>query len=360
MPSTTLADPHDTDKLTAALADEQRIGIDTEFMRERTYFAQLCLVQVATPDCVFFVDPLTDTSLDSVWDALLGRDWVLHSGRQDIEVIYQGTGRMPRALFDTQVASALLGFAPQIGYANLVNELFGRELAKSHTRADWTRRPLPENMLEYAAEDVEYLLEAYALLKAKLDEKGRFDWAVEDSAALLDPRLYDIDPNLAEDRVKGARNLSGRPRRAAVALARWRERRALDADRPRQWILKDAVLLEIAQANPRDDAGLAAIDGLPAATIRRSGRDIIRLLDDAAAATDAYRPPARPDEEQKALLKAMQKAVSAVGNELGIAPEVVAPRKELSAMLLGDRDVRSLSGWRRQVVGDRLLEMLGG
>jgi ribonuclease D len=358
MPTTTLAATHDKARLIEALRHEDRIGIDTEFMRERTYFAQLCLVQVATRGAIFFVDPLEDPALEGVWDALLDRAWVLHSGRQDIEVIYQGTRRMPASLFDTQVAAALLGFAPQTGYANLVRELFDADLAKSHTRADWTRRPLPQNMLEYAAEDVEYLLDACDILEARLKEKDRLDWALEDSAALLDPGLYEVDPGQAEARLKGARNLKGRPRRAAVLLARWREQRALDADRPRQWILKDSVLLAIAQSNPRNEATLASVEGMPAATVRRSGRDILELLAQAEDATDDYRPPARPGEKEKTMLKAMQKEVGRVADELGIAAEVVAPRKELSSMMLGERDVRSLTGWRRAVIGERLLELL--
>lgn len=358
MPTTTLADPHDTTRLIEALRSEDRIGIDTEFMRERTYFAQLCLVQVATRSAIFFVDPLEDPALDHVWDALFEHGWVLHSGRQDIEVIYQGTGRMPESLFDTQVAAALLGFAPQIGYANLVRELFEADLAKSHTRADWTRRPLPKNMLEYAAEDVEYLLEARDILEQQLADKGRIEWAREDSAALLDPKLYAVDPAQAEGRLKGARNLKGRPRRAAVLLARWREQRALDADRPRQWILKDPVLLAVAQENPRNEAALAAIDGMPAATVRRSGRDILSLLGQAEESTDDYRPPPRPGEREKALMKAMQQEVRRVADALALAPEVVAPRKELSAMMLGERDVRSLTGWRLPVIGERLLAIL--
>jgi len=356
----TLVNDGNRDRLLAALRADEPLGIDTEFMRERTYFAQLCLVQVATRGDVFFVDPLEDDGLEAVWDELLASSWVLHSGRQDIEVVFQLTGRMPKALFDTQVAAALLGYAPQMGYAGLVQELFGAALDKSHTRADWTRRPLPQAMLDYAAEDVEYLLEARDRLATALEEKGRLAWAEEDSAALLDPGLYRSDPDTADERLKGARNLRGRPRRAAVALARWREKRALDANRPRQWILKDAVLLDVAQTNPRDEADLARIDGMPAAVVRRSGKEMLELLASAAAASDDYRPPPRPGEKEKALLKSLQKTVGQVAEELGIAAEVVAPRKELAAMVMGSRDCRSLAGWRREAVGEKLLAALAG
>ena len=179
-----------------ALAEELRrhgqLAVDTEFMRERTYFAQLCLVQVASSDSIWCADPLSGHGTDAFWESLLARDWVLHSARQDIEVIYQTAGAMPASIFDTQIAAALLGMPAQIGYAGLVSELFDVEIHKSHTRADWSKRPLRDAYLEYAAEDVEYLLPANEILTARLEDKGRLDWAREDSARLLDPALYEI------------------------------------------------------------------------------------------------------------------------------------------------------------------------
>ena len=141
-------------------AQSDRIGVDTEFLREKTFLAQLCLVQVSTRDQIYCIDPLSDGNYAAMWEALLKPEWVVHSGRQDIEVIYQSAARMPAALFDTQVAAGLLGYAPQMGYGNLVEELFDVQLPKTHTRADWSQRPLPHALLEYAADDVEYGLSA--------------------------------------------------------------------------------------------------------------------------------------------------------------------------------------------------------
>ena len=358
MRSTVLVTAENETTLLEALDTDSSIAIDTEFMRERTYFAQLCLVQIATASTTYFVDPLEHEDLGKVWNRLLSRSWVLHSGRQDIEVIYQLTGSMPKALFDTQIAAALLGHAPQLGYAGLVHDLFGKELAKSQTRADWTRRPLPQAMLDYAAEDVEYLLEASEKLTEALAERSRLDWAVEDSAALLNPELYSVDPSSAEGRLKGARNLRGKSRTAALALARWRESRALKSNRPRQWILRDSVLLEIAQSFPRDETALARIDGMPAAVVRRSGQELLKLLAEAANGNHDYRPPPRPGEREKALLKVMQKVVADEAGQLGIAAEIIAPRKELAAMMMGSRDARCLSGWRREIIGLKILELL--
>ncbi len=349
--------------LASLVSAEQRIGVDTEFMREKTFFSQLCLVQVSTGSEIICADPLNLESADATvndafWTEMMKPLWILHSGRQDIEVIFQTTRQMPRAIFDTQVAAALLGYQPQIGYANLVTELFNVELAKSHTRANWSRRPLGESVLNYAAEDVEYLLPAYEVLTERLDKVGRLDWALEDSADLLNVGLYEPDPALAIDRLKGARNLRGRDRAAAAALAIWREHGAVRSNKPRQWIIRDQVLIDIAMKQPENLGDLAMIDGLAESTIRRAGDQLLAIIADATHDESDYRPPRRPDERQKTVLKRMQKTVSARAEELGIPSEIMAPKKELSAAMLGEKKSRVFSGWRRDVVGNDLLELL--
>lgn len=347
------------DSLVADLDDSACIGLDTEFMREKTFFAELCLVQVATSGAIYCVDPLTCKDMATFWQAALQTPWVAHSARQDIEVIYQSAGRMPASLFDTQVAAALLGYAPQMGYANLVNELFGVELPKSHTRADWSRRPLADALLQYAAEDVEYLLPARQILAERLDKLERLDWAEEDSALLLDPALYDIDPENAISRLKGARNMRGRRRSAAARLAAWRESEALRANRPRQWIARDATLLAIAAALPSSPGELESIDGVPGGLQRRSGKRLLDAIEASANDDHNHRQPPAPNEEQKQLLKNMQKRVARCAESLHLSAEIIAPKKELSAAVInGTRDSRVFSGWRRALIGDSLLEML--
>lgn len=357
MPEYHFVDQPDT--MTSSLAGHEHLGVDTEFMREKTYFAQLCLVQVATIDEIYCVDPLTDSGQEEFWRVLLARDWVVHSGRQDIEVVSQTTGAMPASIFDTQIAAGLLGCPAQIGYAGLVKELFDVEMAKSHTRADWTKRPLRAAFLEYAAEDVEYLLPAYELLCGRLDREGRLDWARQDSRLLLDARLYDIGADQALDRLKGARNFRGRRRSAAARLAAWRENEAIRRNRPRQWILRDNVLLEIAHQLPASEKQLARIDGMPPKLLNRAGRDLLQAVDDSAADENDYRPPRAPDEKQKALLREMQARVQKCAVNLGIAAETVASKRELSAVVnSGSRDSRVFSGWRRDVIGDDLLALM--
>lgn len=347
------------DAMTSNLADHDHIGVDTEFMREKTYFAQLCLVQVATSTEIYCVDPLTDNGQETFWRELLARDWVVHSGRQDIEVVLQTAGAMPVSMFDTQIAAALLGYPAQMGYAGLVKELFDVDMAKTHTRADWTKRPLREAFLEYAAEDVEFLLPAYERLSEHLEREGRYEWARQDSGLLLDPTLYEVSAEQAVDRLKGARNFRGRKRAAAARLAAWREEEAVSRDRPRQWIMRDNVLLKIAYRLPTSLQQLADIEGMPPKLLGRVGKDLLQAVEDSAADENDYRPPNSPDEAQKALLKEMQIRVQKRAEDLGIAAETVASRRELSAVLIsGGRDSRLFSGWRRDVIGNDLLALM--
>ena len=348
-----------SDSLVAELQQQEQIGVDTEFMRERTYFAQLCLTQISTPDEIWCVDPLSDHPQDAFWKEMLTHDWVVHSARQDIEVIYQLAGAMPESIFDTQVAAGLLGFPAQVGYAGLVKELFDVEIHKSHTRADWTKRPLRKEYLEYAAEDVEYLLPACEILTQRLEEKGRLAWAREDSQWLLDPTLYDISDSQAIDRLKGARNFRGQRRAAAMRLAAWREAEAVKRDRPRQWIMRDNVLLGIAYNLPDSEAAMADIQGVPPKLVKRVGRQLLELVAASTQEDKDYSPPRPPNEGQKSLLKEMQARVAACADELGIAAETVASKRELSAVIIsGSRNSRVFDGWRAALVGDDLLQLL--
>jgi ribonuclease D len=357
MPEFTLVDQPDSLRL--KFDELGRVAVDTEFMREKTFFAELCLVQIATGEHIYCVDPLNGSGMDAFWDALVQPTWVVHSGRQDIEVIYQTAAKMPRGIVDTQIAAGLLGYAPQLGYAMLVKELFDVDIAKSHTRADWSRRPLAAAYLQYAAEDVEYLLPAYDILAERLDKVGRLAWAEEDAAQLLNPDLYDMAPGLAIDRMKGARNLRGKRRAVAARLAAWRESEALRANRPRQWIAKDSSLLEAASIQPATIDELGKIDGLPAGLIRRSGADILDAILASRDDENDYRPLPPPDESQKAQLKSMQKIVAECADDLGLAAETIASKRDLAAIILGAHDEsKVLSGWRRELIGDRLLGIL--
>lgn len=357
MPQYRFIDEPDT--LVPELQSQGQVGVDTEFMRERTYFAQLCLTQISGASDIWCVDPLAGHAQDAFWQELLAHDWVVHSARQDIEVIYQTAGTMPSSIFDTQIAAGLLGYPAQMGYAGLVKELFDVEIHKTHTRADWSKRPLRDEYLEYAAEDVEYLLPGCAILTEKLEEKGRLEWAREDARWLLDPALYEISGDQAIERVKGARNFRGRQRAAAAGLAAWRETEAIDRDRPRQWIMRDNVLLAIAHNLPRSEEEMADLQGIPPKLVSRVGKQLLDAIGSSATDNEGYQPPRPPDEGQKALLKEMQARVAACAEELDIAAETVASKRELSAVIIsGKPNSRVFSGWRAGLIGDDLLTLL--
>jgi ribonuclease D len=357
MTAFTFVDEPDT--IAPELHTHPLLGIDTEFIREKTFFAHLCLLQIATAERIYCVDPLAGNPMQAFWEIAFEKTWIVHSARQDIEVIFQTAGAMPGRLFDTQIAAALLGMQPQIGYAGLVKELFGVEIPKSHTRADWSQRPLPEELLHYAVEDVEYLLPAYELLGERLEKAGRKEWAEQDSQLLLDESLYDVDDSQAVQRLKGARNLRGPRRSAAERLAVWREAEAARRNRPRQWILRDNALLEIAHELPETMAALQRIDGLPGKLADRAGNELLAIVAQSADDNHDYRPPAVPNEAQKKRLKTMQATVANRARELGISPELIAPRKELSAAILtGNTDTRVFRGWRGELIGEELLRLL--
>ena len=334
----------------------ERLAADTEFLRERTYHARLCLVQLAAGDRIACIDPLAGLELEALWQCFDRTELTLHAARQDLEVLLGIAGRLPGRIFDTQVAAALCGYPAQIGYASLVRELLGVDLGKHHTRTDWSRRPLSAEQLEYAADDVRYLEEMRAMLSTRLQELGRLDWAVADSNALLDPALYDPAPESAWQRLKGLARMDERSAAAAAALAVWREEEALRADRPRQWILKDAALIALAQGRPASREALAETEGVPAGLARRAGDQLLRVIGRAGPSPVLRR--GAPSVAEKSLVAEMAAVVRGKAEELGIEPELIASQKDLRRAAAGGDGLRALSGWRRELVGEALETLL--
>lgn len=340
------------------------VALDTEFMRERTFFPQLCLLQVAGPDYVACIDPLRLDSLEPLFEVLLDPHIVkvLHAAHQDLEVIHHACGRLPAPVFDTQVAAALLGAGEQIGYAALVQDLLGVTLDKSQSRTDWARRPLHPAQIAYAADDVRYLREVFARQQAELARRGRSDWLTEDCAALVDPARYTEEPEQAWHRVKGHQNLRGVQLAVLRALAAWREQRANTANRPRRWIVADDTLLELARRSPADLDALARIGGVEAGLLQRHGEHLLDLIATARAEPRALWPSVTqrlpPGGAQAAQLDALQHVVQTQADELGIAPSLLASRRDLERLVDGARDVPLLRGWRARVAGQAALALL--
>lgn len=350
--------------LAAALAGlgPGAVAVDTEFVRERTYFPQLCLVQLAAGGRILLADALAleDPAPLAALLADRGREKLLHAARQDIEALLPVTGAPFGPVFDTQTAAALLGHPAQVGYADLVRELLGVQLAKGHARTDWSRRPLSSEQLAYAADDVRYLPELAARLRERLAAAGRDAWMAEEAAGLGDIGLYRVDPPQAWRRLKGIERLDRAALAALRALARWREERAIEKDLPRAWVLPDAALFELATARPRTREEFGWIASIPRGTAARAAGEILEAIRAAPPADDAPAPDdtARPGPSQVRRMKALQQRLQAIAASLGIQPEVLATRRELVALVRGERELPVLSGWRRAVVGELLLAEL--
>jgi ribonuclease D len=347
-------------RLVAALGETPIAAVDTEFVREKTYYPQLCLIQVAAGEQVACVDCLAPIDLEPLYARLFDPSftWVLHSARQDLEVVFQRTGRMPPQLIDTQVAAAFTGYPPQVGLEGLLKRTLGIELGESFARTDWSRRPLPEPALRYALDDVRYMLPAWDKLDAELVRLGRRDWLAEDCARILAEQPV-ADTTAVWSRLKGVHGLPFASQCAALALVRWRETAAQTSDRPRRWLLADEVLLAIAAALPSDASALG--DLAPSKFMVRSAPALLAAL---ASRTDpelqaVVRVNAAQVQPDKATVKALQERVRQRAAILGLEPELLATRRDLVAVALGTPPAHLRTGWRAkelaQVLGEAVL-----
>jgi ribonuclease D len=287
---------------------------------------------------------------------------VLHAARQDLEIFHDLCGRVPWPLFDTQLAATLAGFGDQIGYGELVQRLLGTSLDKSQTRTDWSARPLAEAQVRYAADDVRHLGTVYQELCARLAAAGRLTWLDEDFAQLAAPATYRNDPEQAWQRVRGGRQLSGGQLAVLRALAAWRERQAVAADRPRRWILDDASLLTIARSRPSGREQLQRLRGVNEGVVKRHAADLLELIRVAdREETPPNEPrPARLDERQEAMVDALMALLRLLAIRHEVTAVTLATRRDLEALVRGERDLPLLQGWRRGLAGTRVLEFLDG
>ena len=334
--------------LTEAIRSAPALALDTEFVRERTFFPELCLIQVATESTIAAVDCLADAALEGFYAALGAgqRAWVLHSSSQDLEILVQAGIQLPTDLIDTQVAAALVGMPPQIGYAQLVETLLGVQLHKTHTRTDWRRRPLAPAALQYAIDDVRYLLPLWQHLDMLLSERNRRAWFAEDCAALLQ-RYGGGTEDLRWQRIKGIRGLDRTSQSVARELSAWREAHAARINRPRQWVLSDETLVALARGQPETSAALKRYE-LTDKFRRRHGAALVDLVArgrDRSASREPLTSTSLSQAERKEL-KVLAQAVKEHAAALGLAPEILATRQELTHLMRGDTPARLASGWR--------------
>ncbi len=337
--------------LSAAIAASPWTGLDTEFVRERTYYAKLCLIQTATPDGIVLTDPLR-LDIGPLGEALAGPGVkILHAGRQDLELLLQETGILPAPLFDTQIAAALVGHDDQIGYANLVAQLLKVDLAKDATRTNWAARPLSDRQLAYAQDDVRHLDALRAALLGELERLGRVAWLVEDCAALNDPALYRFS---SEQLVRRYRQGSGLPvpgQALFQALLLWREEAARKADLPRAWVLADAVLVDLAARPPKTRADLGHRRGLDERQIQRLGDQLLAVIREAPDRPSHPWPAARLGPEEEDLYKALTALIDARAQALGIQAGVIGSRRTLKEIAQGAPPGSLAQGWRGEVLG---------
>ena len=346
------------------------VAVDTEFMRENTYWPELCLVQIATPDEAAAIDPQADTlNLDPLLDLIVENDKVLkvfHAGGQDLEIIHNLTGKMPVSLFDTQIAAMALGYGEQIGYSNLVESVLGHNLDKGARFTDWSRRPLDKRQIDYAIADVTHLSTIFPKLVGKLMKTGRGAWLDEEMERLADPSSFFFPPEDAWKRLKlPSRNpaVLGRLK----ALAGWRETEARGKNLPRGRIIKDDTLNDLAGHPPKTQDDLGKVRGLSAGW---RNNDIGARLMAALAKADPLGPDDVPDREPKrpgltkdaALVSDLLKLLLKIrSKEAGVAAKLIARSDELEALAAGVRDkLNILSGWRFDEFGRDALDLVEG
>lgn len=340
--------------LTQELLAAPWVGIDTEFLRERTFRPRLCLLQTATPRGVACVDPLA-LDLTPVLAALEGQNLKIgHALRQDFEILYQIRGRLPMPVFDTQVAAALLGYDEQTGYAALVEAELGVQLDKSHTRTDWSARPLSPEQVHYAGNDVRHLQALHQQLGERLERLGRTAWLAEECRRRLDIGRYD-DAEAILTKFGHAHRLPTPVQHVLAALIRWREGVARAHDRPRQWIVPDEVLLRIAARQPTEPRALRAIKGLPPA-VGRMAEELLAAVRLGQSQTGAapWPPVIAFTAEEQRRFEVLAAAVKKVAAELGISASLLAPRRELERAARGLGDALVYTGWRQEVLDQAL------
>lgn len=346
------------------------VALDTEFMRVDTFYPKAGLIQVGEGNRAFLIDPLLIRDWQPLADLLEdnGVVKVLHACSEDLEVLLRLTGKLPQPLFDTQLAAGYLNIGFSMGYSRLVQEVLGIELPKGETRSDWLQRPLSETQVSYAAEDAVHLAELFSALRPRLSD-DKYAWVLEDGAELVAQLRREVEPQALYRDVKLAWKLA--PQQLAVLreLCAWREREARSRDVPRNRVLREHSLWPMAKSQPDNLSALARIDDMHPRTIRQDGEFLLGLIKRAASLPAEQWPQALPEPlpiEASGILKRLRAVGQAEGERLGIAPELMLRKKTLEALLKSGfpngpyQLPDSLRGWRRERMGQALLDSLAG
>jgi ribonuclease D len=349
------------------LAETEFIAVDTEFMRERTYWPKLCLAQVAGPEDAAAIDALAEGIDLGPLDELMANAKVLkvfHAARQDLEIFYLRMNKVPQPLFDTQVAAMVCGHGEAASYESLATKLAKAKIDKSSRFTDWSRRPLSERQISYALSDVTHLRVVFEKLRRQLDKTGRLSWIAEEMAVLNDPAIYRADPEQAWRRLK-PRGASPRLLGTLKEVAAWRERTAQRIDIPRQRLLRDEQLLEIASHAPKTTEDLAMTRGLGRGFAEGwQGREIMEAIERARNVPEAELPTRDKAPEQlrapSAVVDLLRTLLRLKAEQAGVAGRLVASADELDRLAAGKRDIAALRGWRREVFGGDAVDLIEG
>ncbi|SES12534.1 ribonuclease D [Rhizobium sp. NFR03] len=351
------------------LATAPYLTIDTEFLRETTFWPQLCLIQMAGPDIAVIVDPLAKGLDLAPFFALMANADIIkvfHAARQDIEIIFHLGGLIPHPIFDTQVAAMVCGFGDSVSYDQLVSRIKGEHIDKSSRFTDWSRRPLTDKQLDYALADVTHLRDVYHHLKAELEREGRSLWLTEEMAVLESRETYDMHPDDAWQRLKMRLK---KPIELAVLqrIAAWREREARSRNVPRGRVLKDDALYEIAQQQPKDAEAMSRLRTVPKGWERSSaGTAIIEAVNEALALPKADMPRLprqnQTSEGAAAAIELLKVLLKLVAEKQGVAAKIIANSEDIERIASeGEKaDVGALKGWRRELFGEIALKLING
>jgi len=359
-----------TDALAAAcsrLSQHPFVTVDTEFLRETTYYPKLCLIQMASTEDAFLIDPLADgIDLAPFMTLMADRNVVkvFHSARQDLEIVWNLGGILPEPLFDSQVAAMVCGYGDSVSYEQLVNDLAKAKVDKSSRFTDWSRRPLSDAQLTYALSDVTHLVKVYETLMDQLRGNGRLEWLGEEMAVLTSPDTYRADPDNAWRRLSG-RLRKSREIAVLMEVAAWREREAQGRDVPRGRVLKDDAVIDVAVSAPRSVEALGRLRTIPNGFERsRTGADILEAVERGLTRDPATVPTperSRGRGNTGAVVELLKVLLKAVAEQEGVAPKIIATVEELEAIAENDAaEVPSLHGWRRALFGEKALALKGG
>ena len=348
------------------ISSTNTIGLDTEFVRIRTYYPKLCLVQISSNLGTGCIDCLQGNNLKKVWQLIFNpkRLKIVHSARQDLEILFLIKNQIPENIFDTQIGAALLGYPPQVGIKQLLKDELNIVISKTETRSDWSKRPLDLKQIEYALEDVNHLLNLHNSLEKKLKEKERYRWAMEDSSRILTNEKELFNPDSAWKRIPGIKNLKNKNQYLAVKLATWREKTAIQMDLPRQWLLSDKSLIETAKKELVSLTRLESI-GMKNRYLKKSQlKQISKLVQQHKENIEGVgKLKLKFNKNYKIhsdpyLLEKLSKIISVKAKELNIFPEVLAGKKDLLALSQKNSDSKLLTGWRNKAIGAELNSLL--